>query len=43
MKKAFDAVAWRRRRRMEIDEEDHELSWVEKRKKNRELIERDPL
>ncbi|MBM4330970.1 MAG: hypothetical protein FJ117_07040 [Deltaproteobacteria bacterium] len=43
MKKTFDAVAWMRRRRVEIDEEDQGLSWVEKRKKTRELIERDPL
>ena len=43
MKKTFDAVAWMRKRRMEIDEEDQGLSWVEKRKKTRELLERDPL
>jgi hypothetical protein len=43
MKKTFDAVVWMRKRRMEIDEEDQGLSWVEKRKKTRELLEKDPL
>ncbi len=43
MKKNFNAVAWMRKRRMEIDEEDQGLSWVEKRKKTRELLEGDPL
>ena len=31
MKKEFDAVAWMRIRRAKIDEEDHGLSWEEKR------------
>jgi hypothetical protein len=43
MKKTFDAVAWMRKRRMEIDEEDQGLSWSEKHKKTRELLENDPL
>ena len=43
MKKTFDAVTWMRKRRTEIDEEDRELSWDEKRKKTRNLIEKDPL
>jgi len=43
MKKSFDAVAWMRRRRMEIDQEDQGLSWVERRKKTRKLVEQDPL
>jgi len=43
MKKTFDAVAWMRKRRIEIDEEDKELSWDEKREKTRRLIEQDPL
>ena len=34
MKKTFDAVAWMRKRRMEIDKEDEGLSWVEKHKKH---------
>lgn len=43
MKKIFDAVAWMRKRRIEIDEEDQGLSWEEKRKKTRKLLESDPL
>ena len=43
MKKTFDAVAWMRKRRIEIDEEDKELSWEEKREKTRRLLEKDPL
>lgn len=43
MKKTFDAVAWMRKRRMEIDEEDEGLSWVEKHKKTREFLKNDPL
>lgn len=43
MKKAFDAVGWMRPRRMKIDEEDQGLSWEEKRKKTRRLLETDPL
>jgi len=43
MKKEFDAVAWMRARRANIDEEDRELSWEEKRKKTRRLLETDPL
>ena len=43
MKKTFDAVAWMRKRRTEIDEEDQRLSWEEKRKKTRKILERDPL
>ena len=43
MKKTFDAVAWMRKRRAEIDEEDQGLSWAGKHKKTRELIEKDPL
>ena len=33
MKKSFDAVAWMRKRREEIDREDAGLSWKEKREK----------
>lgn len=43
MKKTFDAVAWMRKRRVEIDEEDQGLSWVERHKKTREILEKDPL
>ena len=43
MEKTFNAVAWMRKQRVEIDEEDQELSWVEKHKKTRELLENDPL
>ena len=43
MKKTFDAVAWMRKRRTEIDEEDQKLSWEEKRKKTRRILEKDPL
>jgi hypothetical protein len=43
LKKNFDAVVWMRKRRIEIDNEDKGLSWEEKRKKMRKLLERDPL
>lgn len=43
MKKTFDAVDWMRKRRTEIDEEDQGLSWEEKRKKTRHILEDDPL
>jgi len=43
MRKTFDAVAWMRKRRIEIDKEDQKLSWEEKRKKTRRIVERDPL
>jgi hypothetical protein len=43
VKKTFDAAAWMRKRRIEIDEEDRDLSWEEKRKKTRKLLDKDPL
>ena len=43
MKKTFDSVDWMRKRRTEIDEEDQGLSWEEKRKKTRHILEGDPL
>jgi hypothetical protein len=43
MKKGFDAVAWMRQRRTEIDREDGDLSWQEKREKTRRLLAHDPL
>ena len=39
----FDAVAWMRKRRAEIDEEDNGLSWEEKARKTRHLLRNDPL
>ena len=43
MEKAFDAVAWMRKRREEIDKEDKGLSWEEKHEKTRKFLEKDPL
>ena len=43
MTKDFDAVAFMRRRRTEIDEEDKGLTWEERRAKTRALLEDDPL
>ncbi|MCJ7704776.1 MAG: hypothetical protein MUO28_04465 [Desulfobacterales bacterium] len=43
MEKTFDAVAWMRKRREEIDKEDQGLSWEEKHEKTRKLLEKDPL
>lgn len=43
MNKAFDAVAWMRRRRTQIDEEDGRLTWAQKRQKTHEEVLRDPL
>jgi len=41
--KTFDAVAWMRTRRSQIDEEDRGLSWEEKHAKTRRLLKDDPL
>ena len=43
MKKTFDAVAWMRKRREEIDKEDQGLSWEEKHEKTRKLLEKEML
>jgi hypothetical protein len=43
VKKTFDAVAWMRKRREEIDKEDQGLSWKEKHEKTRKLLEKDSL
>jgi hypothetical protein len=44
MKKAFDAVAWMRRRRTQIDEEeDRGLTWTQKRQKTHEEVLQDPV
>jgi len=41
--KSFDAVAFMRRRREEIDREDAGLSWEERASKTSELLKDDPL
>ena len=43
MTKNFDAVAWMRRRREEIDREDEGLTWQERSEKTRRLLKNDPL
>ncbi len=43
MGKSFDAVAFMRKRREEIDEEDAALTWAERTAKTRALLEEDPL
>ena len=43
MKKTFDAVAWMRKRREEIDKEDQGLSWEEKHKKLGSFLKRIPF
>jgi hypothetical protein len=43
VKKSFDAVGWMRKRRAEIDKEDHGLSWEEKVEKTRKLLQKDRL
>jgi hypothetical protein len=43
MSKGFDAVAWMRSRRTEIDEADRGLSWEDKARKTAEMLRNDPL
>ena len=43
MSKGFDAVAFMRSRREEIDREDEGLSWEDRARKTRELLREDPL
>ncbi|MBU2573591.1 MAG: hypothetical protein KKH28_05895 [Elusimicrobia bacterium] len=43
MKKTFDAVAFMRLRREEIDREDAGLTWKQKRERTRQTLEKDPL
>jgi hypothetical protein len=43
MSKSFDAVAWMRKRRAEIDKEDEGLTWEEKARKTARLLSNDPL
>jgi len=42
MNKQFDAVAFMRRRRAEIDEEDKGLTWEERSQKTLRLLENNP-
>lgn len=42
-KKSFDAVAWMRSRREQIDQEDQGLTWEERRMKTLALLATDPL
>jgi hypothetical protein len=42
MKKTFDAVAWMRRRRAEIDKEDEGLTWEERSRKTIALLKGNP-
>jgi hypothetical protein len=43
MTKRFDAVAWMRKCRAEIDKEDEGLTWEEKARKTADLLHDDPL
>lgn len=43
MNKRFDAVAFMRKRREEIDREDAALTWAERSAKTRAMLEGDPL
>ncbi len=43
MNKTFDAVAWMRKRRAEIDQETDGLSWQERSRKIEEALKGDPL
>lgn len=43
MSERFDAVAWMRRRRDEIDREDAGLTWEERSRKTLNLLSEDPL
>jgi hypothetical protein len=43
MSKRFDAVAWMRKRRAEIDKEDEGLTWEERARKTAGLLRDDPL
>ena len=43
MLKPFDAVAFMRKRREEIDEEDAALSWEERSRKTLKIVQKDPL
>lgn len=43
MRRPFDAVAWMRQRRTQIDEEDRSLTWAQKRQRTHEQILQDPV
>lgn len=43
MSERFDAVAWMRRRRTEIDREDEGLTWEERSRKTLNVLDDDPL
>ena len=43
MTERFDAVAWMRRRREEIDREDEGLAWEERSRKTLTLLDEDSL
>ena len=43
MTKRFDAVAWMRKRREEIDKEDEGLTWEQKARGTVDLLQKDPL
>ncbi len=43
MEKTFDAVAWMRKRREDIEKEDAGLSWQEAMTKTTHLLKEDPL
>ncbi len=43
MEKPFDAVAWMRKRRAQIDKEDEGLTWEEKARETVDLLHDDPL
>jgi len=43
VRKTFDAVAWMRRRRTQIDDEDGSLTWEQNRQWPYELARRDPV
>jgi hypothetical protein len=43
MTEDFDAVAFMRERREEIDREDENLSWEERSRKTRRILEKDSL
>lgn len=43
MNKPFDAVAWMRKRRAEIEEQDSGLTWEERTQRTMERLKDDPL
>jgi hypothetical protein len=43
MKKTFDSVSWMRQRRVQIDNEDANLTWMQKREKTRDQVLQDPI